>query len=254
MNYYKIIYNNNLIGVINSYNFFEEINDKLIASNDILGQYIEYENTLYRDYWMQPAYGNRHFLQASIQSISEANYNAYIQAKINNQPINENEPDNNNQTIPEEPIEPEYNSDSMIEYIRSSKFNEMSYACRTTIENGFDLWISDNQYHHFSLTTQDQLNLMAASTQLETVELIPYHADGEPSKYYTVDEMRQIIAAANQFKTYHTAYYNSLKNYINSLSTIEEIAAITYGTKIPEEYQTEVLKTIEQEMISYENH
>jgi predicted DNA-binding ArsR family transcriptional regulator len=53
------------------------------------------------------------------------------------------------------------------------------------------------------------------------------------------------MAAVNKHKTYHTTYYNSLKNYINSLQTIEEIAAITYGIEIPDEYKSEVLKVIE---------
>jgi len=36
-----------------------------------------------------------------------------------------------------------------------------------------------------------------------------------------------------------------LKNYINSLGTIEDINAITYGVTIPEEYKTDVLKVLE---------
>jgi len=46
-----------------------------------------------------------------------------------------------------------------IDFIRSSKLTEMSYACRKAIEQGFDL-ILRGESHHFSLTTQDQLNLM----------------------------------------------------------------------------------------------
>jgi len=46
-------------------------------------------------------------------------------------------------------------------------------------------------------------------------------------------------------KNYNIAYYNSLKAYINALETIEEIAAIQYGTSIPEEYKSDVLKVLE---------
>jgi len=41
------------------------------------------------------------------------------------------------------------------------------------------------------------------------------------------------------------AYYNSLKNYINALDTIEAIAAIEYGTPIPDEYKSDVLRVLE---------
>jgi hypothetical protein len=38
----------------------------------------------------------------------------------------------------------------------------MSYICRTTIESGIDLEMR-GEIKHFSLTTQDQLNLMSLS-------------------------------------------------------------------------------------------
>ena len=52
--------------------------------------------------------------------------------------------------------------------------------------------------------------------------------------------MKKIIAKANDFKTYHVAYFNSLKAYINSLRSIDKVAAISYGDVIPSKYQSEV--------------
>lgn len=49
---------------------------------------------------------------------------------------------------------------------------------------------------------------------------------------------------ATSFKTYHVSYFNALRAYIESIDTIENIRAITYGTPIPEEYQSEVLKVL----------
>ena len=120
----------------------------------------------------------------------------------------------------------------------------MSYACRIAIENGFDLELR-GEMHHFSLTTQDQLNLMSLSTMTQTQSLIPYHADGEECTFYTAEEINQIINAAASFKNYQIAYHNALKTYINALDTIEAIAAITYGTPIPDEYKTNVLMVLE---------
>jgi len=79
----------------------------------------------------------------------------------------------------------------------------------------------------------------------QTESLIPYHADGETCEFYTPDEINEIISTATAFKNYHLAYYNSLKTYVNALETVEEISAITYGTPIPEEYKTDVLKVLE---------
>ena len=120
----------------------------------------------------------------------------------------------------------------------------MNYSCRATIEAGFDLIIR-GETAHFSLTTQDQLNLMNLNLMAQTEELIPYHADGEECIFYTADEINQIVAAAASFKNYQLAYYNALKTYINELDTIEAIATIEYGTPIPDEYKSDVLRVLE---------
>ena len=53
---------------------------------------------------------------------------------------------------------------------------------------------------------------------------------------------------ANSFKTYHMAYFNSLKLYILSLDDINVIGNIKYGDKIPNEHKSEVLLTLEQQL------
>jgi hypothetical protein len=82
-------------------------------------------------------------------------------------------------------------------------------------------------------------------------DVTPYHADGEQTKFYSASDIHAIIDMASKHKTYHTTYYNSLKAYINSLSTIEEIAAITYGISIPDEYKTELFQYLDQGQKNY---
>ena len=246
MKYYKIVIGKEIKGVVNSFNFFIENYGKLISSTDSLGQFVEYEGLLYRDYWMAPIPNNkRHYLNALINEISRDDYFAYLHAKQANEAviIEDDEPEPEPTT--DIPAVEEVDTDAMLEYIRDSKISEMSLQCRKTIEAGVDVELR-METKHFSMDTQDQLNLMSLGVMAQTQELIPYHADGETCIFYTADEINQIVAAATAHKVYHTTYYNALKNYINSLSTIEEIAAITYGTPIPDEYQSEVLKVITQ--------
>ena len=47
-----------------------------------------------------------------------------------------------------------------------------------------------------------------------------------------------------QLITYNTTYFNSLRDYINSVTTEKELSKIKYGIEIPEEYQSEVLKSL----------
>jgi len=77
--------------------------------------------------------------------------------------------------------------------MKESKINEMSRICRQTIEAGFDLELR-GETRHFSLSTQDQLNLISLSTMAQTQSIIPYHADGEECEFYTADEINIIIA------------------------------------------------------------
>ena len=248
MKYYKIIIDKTFIGSVRSGQFVAEntTNHKLYFCAEDKGQFVNYDGILYRDYWMQPLFTNtRAFSNAKILEITEEEYNTYMDAIHNNEEIDDEEPEDEPIVIPPTPEE----IDEGREFVRASKIAEMSAACRKAIEEGIDLNVH-GEMHHFSLTTQDQLNLMSLSVMAQTQDIIPYHADGEVCVFFTAEEINQIISAATAHKIYHTTYYNALKEYINALETIEAIAAITYGTPIPDEYQSEVLRMIENETAS----
>lgn len=245
MKYYKIIQGNTCIGVINSNNFiaYQPNTFSFKSADEVTGDLIEYKNQFYREGWMKPLTSgiNLNFINANIIEISLEEYNIFKEALEKNEIIE----------IPPE-REPEYIQpyveppEEGLDFIRSSKIKEMSYECNKTIENGFDVELQE-KIHHFSLTVQDQLNLITLSTMAaQGIEQIPYHADGELCKFYTPAEINAIVNQATIWKTYHTTYFNALKAYINSLQTIEEIGAITYGIELPEEFKTDVLRALEQ--------
>lgn len=244
MKYYKLFTANEFIGVVNSIDFVKinPNNGWLLTSDENQGQFVSYKNKLYRDFWMQPIENNRlNAITVNIREITKEEYDGLKEAINNNEPvvIDDDEP------YEEEPVVvPDDEPDMIVEFMRTSKEREMNNACRTTIEAGFDL-VLRGETHHFSLTTQDQLNLMSLSSMTQTQELIPYHADGEECTFYTPQEINEILTTASDFKNYQIAYNNALKIYINTLDTIEAIAAITYGTPIPDEYKSDVLRVLE---------
>lgn len=137
------------------------------------------------------------------------------------------------------------NQEITVEYVKNTKIAEMNMMCTNLIQKGFDIKLSDGSSYHFSLTEQDQLNLITLSTMVASGETeIPYHADGELCKFYTVNDINAILTAATAWKTYQVTYNNSLKKYINSLEKITDISAITYGIEIPVDYQSDVLKAL----------
>ena len=243
MKYYKLINDNTLIGVIHSGAFVKESANgaRLFYSAEVRGEFVDYNGLLYRDYWMVPTQSSRNYTLVNIIEITEEEYNILKPAIDNGEDIPIDDDDE------EEPIvipPDDAETDIVLEYLRVSKKKEMSNMCRKAIENGFDIELFDGETHHFSLTTQDQLNLMALTAMIETQDIIPYHADNEAQKFYSAAEIKLIINGANNHKNYHITYYNALKAYINSLDNIEDIAAVTYGIPIPEAFQNEVWQVI----------
>lgn len=243
MKYYKIMtFENKFIGAVSSSDFirYSFVGHSYMRCNEKKGEYVVFNGITYRAAWMAPCKTDRTYIEAQIIEISEEEYQIFMDAIEHNETIPDEQEDIPPLPDPIDEIEAE-----TVEFVRSSKIAEMSLQCRRTIEAGVDVELR-METKHFSMDTQDQLNLMSLGVMAQTQELIPYHADGETCIFYTADEINQIVAAATAHKVYHTTYYNALKNYINSLTTIEEIAAITYGTPIPDEYQSEVLKVITQ--------
>lgn len=244
MKYYKIIQDKNCVGIANSNNFilYQPEIHSFTAANETTGDLVEYKNKFYRGLWMKPMAADItiKYTIADIIEITREEYIAFEEAFKENEIIEE-----------ETEVEPEYIEPYIepekegVDFIRQSKINEMSYQCRKAIENGIDIELR-GEIKHFSLDTQDQLNLITLSEMAKTQTLIPYHADGEECTFYTNEEINEIVETATSFKIYHTTYYNALKTYINALDTIEEIAAITYGVEIPDEYKSDVLRVIEQ--------
>lgn len=244
MKYYKLVLNNEIIGIADSNSFikFSPKTRSFLRANEETGEYVNWNGEFYRATWMRPIVFQIPYTSVQILNIEESEYEAFQQAFTTNETIiyerQEQEEEEQENTPFVDPIDVE-----SVEYIRKAKLNEMSLACRHIIEAGFDLELR-GETCHFSLDTQDQLNLISLSAMAQTQSMIPYHADGEMCIFYTAEEINEIVSTATAFKVYHTTYYNALKGYINALNTIEEISAITYGTQIPEEYQSDVLKAL----------
>lgn len=187
--------------------------------------------------------GDIEALQAEIIEITEEEYN-YINDTIDKgeEVVIPNEDD----TTPAESIPDEdENVTITVSYMKQLKINEMSRYCEDIITKGCDVLLSDGKLHHFSLSIQDQLNLISLSTMLATgMTEVPYHADNELCKNYSPEDITSIINTATAFKTYHITYFNSLKAYINSLKSIKTVSNVEYGMDIPDKYQSEVLVTL----------
>ena len=241
MRYFKIYTDDTFIGIATSINYltYQVKNNLLVITNDEVGQFVEYKGTLYRDSWMAPLPAREYtYVPAIVRAIEKEEYDILFTSINNNEIIPVPQPE-----IPE-PININV-PDITLDFVIASKINEMNYACQQAIYAGFDVEWEDQTTSHFSMTEQDQLNLIELSTMIASgMPSLPYHADGEAAKFYTPEEAQKIITASSKHKLYHTSYFNCLKPYIQSLETIEEVAAVTYGDTIPAEFETDVYKMV----------
>jgi hypothetical protein len=130
-----------------------------------------------------------------------------------------------------------------VKQVKERALEKLSNDCQAVIYIGTDVTLSDGTTKHFDLKIEDQLNLITLSTLIASGEtLIPYHASDELCTYYSAADIMSVIDTATKYKTYHTSYYNSLKNWVMSMDSISEIGAVKYGDPIPQEFCSEVLK------------
>ena len=125
---------------------------------------------------------------------------------------------------------------------KAGKRAEVSAACEQIIYKGVNVTLANGSTEHFSLTEHDQLNLFGKQAQLAMgAEQLEYHADGQPCRYYSAEDMQAIIQAAMFHVSYHTTYCNALNMWIAGCQDPEEVQEIFYGADVPEEYRSEVL-------------
>lgn len=253
--YYKLVYDGQVIGVSTSMQFLRyQRKHKIMLCADIdEAQYIMGDSIdvpglaeLYHVNWMVPEddllKGKYKILDDLIEITKEEFDILYGDeqaiADASQAFIDENTPEEDTGSL--DPV-----AQMTLEYVREKKLEIMKATCNAIIENGVDVVIDDVK-HHFSLTTQDQLNLITLSAAVVSgKQTVPYHADGESCKYYSPEQFALICEKAQQFITYHATYYNSLKAYILACDDIYEIYGIEYGAVVPDVYKSDVLKEIE---------
>lgn len=248
MKYYKLIKELEFIGISTTSDMrrFQEKHKLLLSCKEDKAQYIECNSALYHANWMLTVSTDAYeYETVSVIQIEKEEYDILKESIESGEDI-VIEPDvipGDDDSVTDIPTE------ITLEYVRASKLAEVSKQCNSIIENGFDIVLSDGASAHFSLTTHDQINLITLQTMIASGEtMIPYHADGELCKYYSVADITAITSNATNHKTFHVTYHNSLKSYINALIDIDSISAVQYGMEIPAEYQSDILKGLYQLM------
>lgn len=251
--YYKIIKDSTFIGVATSYDMrrYQAKHNLILACNEDSAEYIHCGAVLYRSDWMKPVITDKvEAVDADVFSISLEEYESLYEAIESGEDIivEEEEPPVQDEPEYTDPIE-----EITVEYVKSKKLKEIANACSSAIELGFDTLLSDGVSHHFSMTIQDQMNINTIIDMAKAgIDYIPYHADGEVERNYPQEDIFTIGNASAKHRFYNISYHNSLKQYVSSLDTIEEISAVSYGMVIPKEFINSSLRDIEAGNTSFD--
>ena len=132
-----------------------------------------------------------------------------------------------------------------LEERRAAKLPELSASCNAAITAGCDVALSAGS-GHISLTAEDQINLSTATAAVEQgAEGYPYHLDGQLCAIFPAADIQVMAQAATAHKLYQTTYYNHLAAWVRRCETAEELEAVTYGVKLPEDLAANMAAVLE---------
>ena len=111
-----------------------------------------------------------------------------------------------------------------IDKVISQKKAELSAECEKAIIAGVDVGDA-----HYSLTIEDQANILALTPLAQAGNSVFYHSDSNMCCEYSSDEFLAVVNAATVFKTLQTTYCNLLMRQVEAMTNAEEVRAVKYG-------------------------
>ena len=122
------------------------------------------------------------------------------------------------------------------EYIIS----QMSNACSNAIEKGAEVETSKGKIQFsYSLTDQSNLKTLVMSAAGSNLDC-PYYSSDSHCYILTSEDIIAIWIACESNILTQRAYYNTLLEYIKTLSTKDDLAKVIYGMDLPDEYKVKM--------------
>lgn len=120
---------------------------------------------------------------------------------------------------------------------KDTKNGALSATCQQVIYAGLDIQFSSEVTEHFNYNELDQLNIKEMFDAVRMgAAMYPYQSEDGSCRVYTAEEIITIYQTLAGNKTGNITYYHQLKEYVNSLTTLEEIDAVVYGQELTGEY------------------
>ena len=119
-----------------------------------------------------------------------------------------------------------------LEQVKQNKIKELDKLCQEKIYGGFySNADGTNKLYDFEL--ENQINMMGLQAKAMNGENISYYSKGEACHDYTPTQFLQLVSNGATFKFNTIEKYKQLKNYVNSLTTSDEVNKTTFDSLIP---------------------
>lgn len=120
--------------------------------------------------------------------------------------------------------------------IKESKIKELRIMNDQAIDAGTTVTLSTSE-ENFTYTLADQSNIseMFMAVIMGATEY-SYHQNGESCRMFNAGDIMTLYGTLSMYKTGLLTYFNQLKNYVGTLTSVEDIQAVTYGQELTGEY------------------
>ena len=140
--------------------------------------------------------------------------------------------------VPEPGPDPEPEPEP-VEVARAAKIAEISAACNAAIDAGTSVDLPSGTRESFTYTVADQANISEMFTAcLAGATGYIYHENNGPCKNYPAADVVAIYGTLSMYKTGQLTYHNQLRQFVNGLTTAEDIQTVTYGQPLIGGYLT----------------
>lgn len=117
------------------------------------------------------------------------------------------------------------------------KEDKLSTSCNSIISAGTVVTLSDLSIKQFSYSIEDQANVSEMfNAVLMGASSYPYHANGESCMMYSAIDIMAIYSTLSSLKTAQITYFNQLRQYLRTLTTVPAVRAVSYGQQLEGTY------------------
>lgn len=129
----------------------------------------------------------------------------------------------------------EINKDK-VPIIRESKISELRIMNDLAIDAGTTVTLSTGEENFtYALADQSNISEMFMAVVMGATEY-SYHQNGESCRMFNAGDIMTLYGTLSMYKTGLLTYFNQLKNYVGTLTSVEDIQAVTYGQELTGEY------------------